>query len=203
MLWVADQVARQWSVSDVAVLETLARLARSEVSLRAALAHSAGRAALARTLEESLLPPRLPYIPGLQVAACYAAGGTGAEVLGDFCDVFPSANRTWGIVVGDVCGKGPAAAKRTALARYALRAVARRQTRPSLLLADLNQVLLDWPTDDPRFLTAIYAAVRLVPGGTMVRISSAGHLLALVRTANGQVHQFGRPGGLLGVLAHP
>jgi putative methionine-R-sulfoxide reductase with GAF domain len=203
VLWVADQVARQWSVSDVAVLETLARLAWSEVSLRAALAHSAGRAAPARTLEESLLPPRLPYIPGLQVAARYAAGGTGAEVLGDFCDVFPSANRTWGIVVGDVCGKGPAAAKRTALARYALRAVARRQTRPSLLLAELNQVLLDWPTDDPRFLTAIYAAVRLVPGGTMVRISSADHPLARVRTANGQVHLFGRPGGLLGVLAHP
>jgi serine phosphatase RsbU (regulator of sigma subunit) len=106
-------------------------------------------------------------------------------------------------VVGDVCGKGPAAAKRTALARYALRAVARTRTRPSLLLADLNQVLLDWPTEDPRFLTAIYAAVRLVPGGTMVRVSSAGHPLALVRSANGEVREFGRPGDLLGVLAHP
>ena len=72
--------------------------------------------------------------------------------------VCPSARGTWGIVVGDVCGKGSAAAKRTALARYALRAVARKRTRPSLLLADLNQVLLDWPTDDPRFLTAIMAA---------------------------------------------
>ena len=230
VLWVADRVARQWSASDIAMLETLAQVAWSEVSLlRAALARSAGRAALARILEESLLPPRLPYIPGLQVAARYAAAGTGGgtwggtgggtgggawagagagagtggEVLADFCDVFPSANRTWGIVVGDVCGKGPAAARRTALARYALRAVARRQTRPSLLLADLNQVLLDWPTDDPRFLTAIYAAVRLVPGGTMVRISCAGHPLALVRTANGQVREFGRPGDLLGVLAHP
>jgi hypothetical protein len=211
VLWVADRVARQWSASDIAMLETLAQVAWSEVSLlRAALARSAGRAALARILEESLLPPRLPYIPGLQVAARYAAAGTGGgtwggtgggtgggawagagagagtggEVLADFCDVFPSANRTWGIVVGDVCGKGPAAAKRTAL-------------------ADLNQVLLDWPTDDPRFLTAIYAAVRLVPGGTMVRISCAGHPLALVRTANGQVREFGRPGDLLGVLAHP
>jgi sigma-B regulation protein RsbU (phosphoserine phosphatase) len=235
VLWVADQVARQWSASDVTVLETLAQVAWNEVSLRAALAQSAGRAALARTLEESLLPPPLPCIPGLQVAARYAADGTGVgagtgtgagiragigieagigigvgartgggtEVLADFCDVFPSAGQTWGIVVGDVCGKGAAAAKRTALARYALRAVARRQTRPSLLLADLNQVLLDWPTDDPRFLTAIYATVRLVPGGTMVRVSSAGHPLALVRTANGQVREFGRPGDLLGVLAHP
>jgi phosphoserine phosphatase RsbU/P len=200
VLWVADRVARRWSASDVSVLETLAQVAWGEVSLRAALARSTGRAALAGTLEESLLPPRLPPVPGLQVAARYAAAGTGAgdgagaggEVLADFCDVFPSAGGTWGIVVGDVCGKGPAAAKRTALARYALRAAARRQTRPSLLLAGLNQVLLDWPTDDPRFLTAIYAAVRLVPGGTMVRISSAGHPLALVRTANGQVREFGR-----------
>jgi len=203
VLWVADQVPRQWTGSDVAVLETLAQVASSDVALRAALAHSAGRAALARTLEESLLPPPLPYIPGLQVAARYAVGGTGAEVLADFCDVFPSVGGTWGVVVGDVCGKGSAAAKGTALARYTLRALARRQTRPSLILAHLNQVLLDWPTDDPRFLTAIYAAVRPVRDGAIVRISSAGHPLALVRAANGQVHEFGRPGTLLGVLAHP
>jgi hypothetical protein len=63
-------------------------------------------------------------------------------------------------VVGDVCGKGAPAAKSTALARYTLRAEAHRQTRPSLILAALNQALLDWLTDDPRFLTAIYATVR-------------------------------------------
>lgn len=203
VLWVADQVPRQWSVSDVAILKILAQVTSSEVALWAALAHTAGRAVVAHTLEESLLPPRVPSIPGLQVAAQYAAGGTGAEVLGDFCDVFPSTRGSWGMVVGDVCGKGSAAAKVTALARYALRAVARRQTRPSLILADLNQVLLDWPTDDRRFLTAIYATVRPVRGGAMVRISSAGHPLALVLAANGQVREFGRPGTLLGVLADP
>src|SRR3984885_7166951 len=135
VLWVADRKPRSWSASDVAVLEMLAEVASSDVTLRAALAHSAGRAALARTLEESLLPPPLLGIPGLQVAARYAAAGTGAEVLADFCDVFPSAGSTWGLVVGDVCGKGSAAAKATALARHTLRTVARRQTRPSLTLA--------------------------------------------------------------------
>jgi serine phosphatase RsbU (regulator of sigma subunit) len=203
VLWVADRKPRSWSTSDVAILEILAEVAASDVTLRAALAHSAGRAALAQTLEESLLPPSLPGIPGLQVAARYAAAGTGAEVLADFCDVFPSAGRTWGLVVGDVCGKGSAAAKATALARHTLRTTARRQTRPSLILAHLNQMLLEWPTNDPRFLTAIYAAVRPVRGGAAVRISSAGHPLALVRTANGRVHEFGRPGTLLGVLARP
>ena len=57
------------------------------------------------------------------------------------------------MVVGDVCGKGVPAAKSTALARYTLRAEAHRQTRPSLILAALNQALLEWLTDDPRFLT--------------------------------------------------
>jgi phosphoserine phosphatase RsbU/P len=203
VLWVGDRVPRRWSTEDVATLETLAHLASDEVALRAAVARGAERAALARTLQESLLPPRLPDIPGLEVAASYAAGGTGAEVLGDFYDVFPSVRDSWGVVVGDVCGKGVAAAKSTALARYTLRAGARRRGRPSLILASLNQALLDWLTDDPRFLTAIYATVRPARGGASVQISSAGHPLALVRRAGGEVREFGRPGALLGVMTDP
>ena len=107
------------------------------------------------------------------------------------------------MVVGDVCGKGAPAATSTGLARYTLRAEAHRQARPSVILAGLNQTLLDWPTDDPRFLTAIYATVRLVRAGAAVRISSAGHPLALVRRAGGRVQEFGRPGVLLGLLADP
>ncbi len=202
-LCVADRLPRHWSARDVEVLETLADVAAGEVALQAALRHGAERAALAQTLQESLLPPRLPEIPGLQVAARYAAGGTGAEVLGDFYDVFPSVRESWGMVVGDVCGKGVPAAKSTALARYTLRAEAHRQTRPSLILGALNQALLDWLTDDPRFLTAIYATVRPTGAGASVRISSGGHPLALVRRADGRVQETGRPGTLLGLLADP
>jgi phosphoserine phosphatase RsbU/P len=110
---------------------------------------------------------------------------------------------SWGIVVGDVCGKGIPAAKSTALARHTLRSAALRQTRPSLILARLNQALLDWPADDPRFLTAIYATVRPRLAVTSVRISSAGHPLALVRRADGQVKAVGQPGTLLGLLPDP
>jgi len=107
------------------------------------------------------------------------------------------------MVVGDVCGKGVPAAKSTALARYTLRAEAHRQTQPSLILAALNQALLDWLTDDPRFLTAIYATIRPTLAGASVRISSGGHPLALVRRADGRVHAAGQPGTLLGLLARP
>jgi sigma-B regulation protein RsbU (phosphoserine phosphatase) len=202
-LCVADDLPRHWSAGEVEVLETLAHVASREVALQAALQHSAERAELAETLQESLLPPRLPEIPGLHVAARYVAGGTGAEVLGDFYDIFPSVRGSWGMVVGDVCGKGAPAAKSTALARYTLRAEAHRHGRPSLILTALNQALLDWPTDDPRFLTAIYATARPALAGASVQISSAGHPLALVRRASGRVHTFGRPGTLLGLLPDP
>jgi serine phosphatase RsbU (regulator of sigma subunit) len=202
-LCVADHVPRHWSARDLEFLETLSHVASDEVALQVALRDGAERAALAQTLQESLLPPRLPDVPGLQVAARYVAGGTGAEVLGDFYDVFPSVRGSWGMVVGDVCGKGVPAAKSTALARYTLRAEAHRETRPRLILAALNQALLEWLTDDLRFLTAIYATVRPTIGGASVQISSGGHPLALVRRADGRVQSFGLPGTLLGLFPHP
>jgi sigma-B regulation protein RsbU (phosphoserine phosphatase) len=202
-LCVADHVPRSWSARELEFLDVLAHVAAGEVALRVALRHGAERAELARTLQESLLPPRLPEIPGLLVAARYVAGGTGAEVLGDFYDVFPSVRTSWGLVVGDVCGKGVPAAKSTALARYTLRAEAHRHGRPSLILAALNQALLDWLTDDPRFLSAIYATVRPTAAGASVQVSSGGHPLALVRRADGRVQTLGRPGTLLGLLPDP
>jgi serine phosphatase RsbU (regulator of sigma subunit) len=202
-LCVADHLARHWSAEEVEFLEALAQVASREVALQSALQRGAERAELAQILQESLLPPRLPEIPGLHVAARYLAGGAGAEVLGDFYDIFPSVRGSWGIVVGDVCGKGAPAAKSTALARYTLRAEAHRHGRPSLILAALNQALLDWLTDDPRFLTAIYATARPTVTGAVVQISSAGHPLALVRRADGRVQTFGRPGTLLGLLPDP
>jgi phosphoserine phosphatase RsbU/P len=202
-LCVADLRPRHWSAGEVELLETLAQVASREVALQIALQDGAERAELAQILQESLLPPQLPEIPGLHVAARYVAGGTGAEVLGDFYDIFPSVRGSWGVVVGDVCGKGAPAAKSTALARYTLRAEAHRHGRPSLILAALNQALLDWLTDDPRFLTAIYATARPTAAGASVQISSAGHPLALVRRAGGLVQTFGRPGTLLGLLPDP
>ena len=202
-LCVADHAPRTWSTSDLAAAETLALLASVELALRAAVALGAEQTALARTLQAILLPERLPEIPGLQLAVWHSAGAEGVDVLGDFYDAFPSVPGSWGVVVGDVCGKGVSAAKSTALARYTLRADAQRRTRPSLILAGLNQALLDWPADDQRFLTAIYATVRPRLAVTSVRISSAGHPLALIRRADGQVKAVGQPGTLLGLVAEP
>jgi serine phosphatase RsbU (regulator of sigma subunit) len=157
-------------------------------------------AMLARTLQESLLPPHLPHIPGVQVAARYLRGGHGADVLGDFYDVFHSTRDNWAIVVGDVSGKGPAAAKTTALARYTLRAAAARCATPSINLATLNTALLEWFTDDSQFLTVVYATARPHPRGLAIRVSRGGHEPALIRRANGRVDTLGHPGMILGCM---
>ena len=79
---------------------------------------------MARTLQRSLLPPALPTIPGAQMAARYEPFGDGHEVGGDFYDAFSVADDEWGIVIGDVCGKGAEAAAVMGIARFTTRAIA-------------------------------------------------------------------------------
>lgn len=156
-------------------------------------------AALARTLQASLLPPHLPEILGLEVATCFRPAEDGVEVVGDFFDLFPVGEDRWGVVVGDVCGKGASAAALTALTRYTVRAAALREPRPSAVLALLNEALLrDGATE--RFCTAVYARVGVGEGGARVDVSSGGHPLPLVLRAGGDVQRVGRPGTLLGLF---
>src|SRR6202034_4670424 len=71
------------------------------------------RAQVAEALQASLLPARLPPVPGLEFAAAYIGATQFQEISGDFYDVF-KAGDCWGIAVGDVCGKGQDAAAMTA-----------------------------------------------------------------------------------------
>src|SRR3954470_15302793 len=63
------------------------------------------RTRTARTLQRALLPPHLPDVAGLDLAASYRAAGEGNEVGGDFYDVFAQADGSFALVVGDVCGR--------------------------------------------------------------------------------------------------
>jgi serine phosphatase RsbU (regulator of sigma subunit) len=193
---VVDTVARAWTARDVEILRTLAEAASGEVALRAAAEQSA---ALARTLQQTLLPPVTPRVPGLQVGALYRAAGGGTEVVGDFYDVFESAGGRWNVVLGDVCGKGIPAARLTGLARYTLRAGAMRERRPSRVLAQLDEALrLDDSTED-RFVTAVLVALDPSAHGLTATLSSAGHVPAILRTRDG-CKAVDNPGSLLGVL---
>ncbi len=184
----------------VALLEDLGR--------RAALAMDNARlyqerAAAARTLQRSLLPPDLPEIPGMQIAARYVAAGEGNEVGGDFYDCFATGGGDWAVVMGDVCGKGPEAAVVTALARYTMRASATLHSeRPSRVLSDLNEAIRR-QTQDHRFCTVLYVSLSPAENGVSACVATGGHPLPLVLRADGTVHAAGRPGTLLGILSDP
>jgi serine phosphatase RsbU (regulator of sigma subunit) len=207
---VIDENPHPWQPEELATLATIARAASNEISLRTSLTAAqdalvfaetalATSAALARSLQDSLLPPVLRPVPGLEAAASYLPAAGGTTVVGDFYDLFHVRGPWWCTVMGDVCGKGTEAAKVTALARYTLRAEATQHLSPAAVLTQLNRALLD-QRDEERFLTAVYATFRTTPAGLAGRLCTAGHPPPLIRRADGRVREAGRPGSLLGFL---
>jgi len=159
-------------------------------------ASRAGLARLAETLQQSLLPPHLPAIPGVEIAAHYEAARYGSDVGGDFYDVFESARNDWSIVIGDVCGKGPEAATLAALVRYTARAAAIQTRRPRLVLDLVNEVVRRH--SEERFCTAAYVRLRRETDGARLIVSCAGHPPPLVLRAGGDVESVPARGRVLG-----
>jgi sigma-B regulation protein RsbU (phosphoserine phosphatase) len=154
---------------------------------------------LASTLQRSLLPPTLPVVPGVDVAALYHPAGEGFEVGGDFYDLFETGKDDWHLVLGDVEGKGPEAATVTALARYTLRAAAIRNRKPAVILSMLNQAIIRDGSN--RYCTVSYARMRPRGNGHMrLSAASGGHPLPLRVRLDGTVEPVGVHGPLLGLL---
>ncbi|WP_067695005.1 SpoIIE family protein phosphatase [Nocardia jejuensis] len=207
---VIDERPRSWKAEDLDTLALLTRAVSNEVNHRVSLETTrvalqvaqdalAESAELARSLQESLLPPVLRPVPGVDSAARYLPASGGAAVMGDFYDLFQARGQWWTAVLGDVCGKGTEAAKVTALARYTVRADAGEHLSPAVVLDRLNTAMLT--QNAPRFLTAVQATFRTTEAGVAGRLCLAGHLPALVRRADGRVQQVGKTGTLLGVFA--
>jgi serine phosphatase RsbU (regulator of sigma subunit)/PAS domain-containing protein len=143
------------------------------------------RSAVAEALQGSLLPARLPDIPGLDLSAAYVPAGEGLEVSGDFYDVFP-VQGGWAITVGDVCGKGQEAAAMTAAARHAIRVIAHWSPDPVETLAKVNEVILAGDYED-RFVTVKLAYLRWDGDRVHVVLASAGHPGPVVVRPDGRV----------------
>lgn len=129
--------------------------------------------AVAVALQQSLLPPHLPEVPGLEIACRYEPGGTRLVVGGDFYDLFEVEEGCWIALVGDVCGTGAEAAAITSQVRYAARALASRVDSPAELLTEINAALLD--RGDTRFCTALVARLTPGPDGVAVTLANGGH----------------------------
>jgi serine phosphatase RsbU (regulator of sigma subunit)/PAS domain-containing protein len=158
------------------------------------------RSDTADALHASLLPRRMPEIPGLKIAATYLAAAEDPEVGGDFYDVYQTPDG-WGLAVGDVCGKGEEAAAVTAAARHAIRVLARRCADPGEVLAGANEIVLaEEFALDGGFVTANVAHLSWLDGKLRVVIGSAGHPAAILLRTDGGVRTLNGGGLPLGLF---
>ena len=140
---------------------------------------------LVTTLQRTLLPPELPAVPGLETAAYYHAASRD-EVGGDFYDLFALARDRWGLFLGDVCGKGAAAAAVTSQIRYTLRAAAVYDPDPATVHGTLNGALRrDYDRNGGRFCTAAFGVLTPSGSGFELSLASGGHPAPLLLRADG------------------
>jgi PAS domain S-box-containing protein len=135
----------------------------------------------ADVLERSLVPERLPEIPGVQLAARFIPGGAGVEVGGDWYDVLEIGNGIIALAIGDVAGRGVQAAAIMTQLRNALRAYAFELHPPAIALERLNT--LAWSLDRSVMATLVYLVFD--PSSGRVCFANAGHLPPLLANTDG------------------
>lgn len=196
---VVDVVPRRWTEHEIDVLAALADAATGEIALRASLERAS---AFARTLQQSLLPPQLPAVEGLDVAGAFRPARDGFGVLGDFYDVFETQHDRWFIALGDVRGHGPVAAETVASARWSIRAAAARTRHTSAVLESVNRQLAQRADVEAPHLTALLLTFSTDALGEVLELglTTAGHPPPLIRRADGRVEALAPAGRPLGMF---
>ncbi len=200
VLVAASVAPRRFSSEDLAVL----RLAADRVALAIQHARVYEREhRIAETLQRSMLLDEddIPQAPGLLVAARYEPAATEADVGGDWYDVIPTPTGGLGLVMGDVAGKGLAAASMVSRLRSALRAYALEGHEPARVIEQLNRLV--WTEGrDSQMATLLYMVVE--PGESRIDWVNAGHPAPLlVNGKDSPQYLEGATSVPLGVLPFP
>jgi serine phosphatase RsbU (regulator of sigma subunit) len=131
----------------------------------------------AETLQRSLLPDRLPTVPGIVLEAKYLPVTRNMEIGGDWFDAFRLPDGKLALAVGDVMGKGLTAAAGMGRVRNALRALALTDPRPAAVLAGLDRLFIATELEE-QVTTVAYLVVDPETGDGMA--GNAGHLPPLL-----------------------
>jgi serine phosphatase RsbU (regulator of sigma subunit) len=193
--WVTAESGRGYTHEDATFLEDLAE--RAAVAIDNAELHSE-TAAMASRLQRAVLPAELPTVPGLELAAYYSPSGR-TDVGGDFYDVIPLPDGRVALVVGDVMGRGVAAAAAMAQVRAAARAYIAVDPTPSVVLSNLDR--LHAVLGDDQLVTVVYLLVDLSTG--RADVGNAGHPPPLLVGAAGRGRQLVGSGVAVGANAWP
>ncbi len=152
------------------------------------------RARIAHNLQRGLRPPAPAPVPGLEISVVFEPAGKGSEIGGDFYDVIPTDDGCW-VLIGDVAGKGSAAASVSVAVRHAVRGLCREIAEPGEVLTRINEMLLEGESLND-LATSELIRMRRAEDGWTVKLAAAGHPPAM-HVADGGVRQLGG-GSLLG-----
>ena len=178
ILHVADKLTGDFTESDEVVLTQLAQLAAVAIENAARFQQEHD---IAETLQRSLLPSRLPPIPGVDLAVRYRPGGAGTSVGGDWYDVVLLDDGRVALSIGDIMGRGPRAAAVMGQVRTALRAYALQGLPPGVAMRSVDRLLQD--LGEGAMATA--ALLVLDPAVGRLEVVSAGHPPPLVVERDG------------------
>jgi serine phosphatase RsbU (regulator of sigma subunit)/anti-sigma regulatory factor (Ser/Thr protein kinase) len=148
---------------------------------------------VAGVLQQALLPQIAP-IPGLRIDTAYATPAEGAQIGGDWFDVFALSDRLVGLSVGDVTGHGLRAAATMGFVRQAIRIVARLDTDPAAVMGRVNHVVCE---ESGSIVTAFFGVFDRESG--RLRYALAGHGPPIVASADGAIALLEGEGMLLGL----
>jgi integral membrane sensor domain MASE1/anti-sigma regulatory factor (Ser/Thr protein kinase) len=137
---------------------------------------------IAETLQRSLLPDRLPELPGVLLAARYVPASADMEVGGDWYDVVQLPNGQVGLAIGDVAGHGLRAASTMGQLRMGLRAYALEEPSPAKVVSRLDRLVSQLLVSE--IVTLVYLVLDLESG--IVQLANAGHPPPLVVGPGGQ-----------------
>ncbi|MFJ8660042.1 SpoIIE family protein phosphatase [Streptomyces sp. NPDC093795] len=149
--------------------------------------------AVARGLQDALLPHRLPVREGVDTVGRYLPGTRGMDVGGDWYDVIETEEGRLALVIGDVQGHGVAAAATMGQLRSAVRAFALGGHRPQDVMRGTNRLLID--LDPGQFASCCY--VLLDPATGEMRAVRAGHPQPLLLRPDGSTELLDLAGGVV------
>jgi CheY-like chemotaxis protein len=148
---------------------------------------------LALTLQRSLLPRRLPDVPGYEASVRYVPASSHAEIGGDFYELVMIEGKLV-VAIGDVVGHSLHAATVMAELRHALRAYVSEGHGPAAVLRQLNQLMVRLLPEE----IATVCVLLVDPATGTVRAASGGHLPPLL-IFDGKAEPVELAGPLLGV----
>jgi serine phosphatase RsbU (regulator of sigma subunit)/anti-sigma regulatory factor (Ser/Thr protein kinase) len=170
--------AREWDDREVSLVEAVATQARSAVD---AARIQRKEHNIAIQLQAALQPELSIDVPGLGIESFYHAALEEANVGGDIYDAFALAEGHTVFVLGDVSGKGLAAASQVAAIRHMLRCLL--QTVPNVVdaIEHVNDVLIEQQLL-PAFATLFVAVLN--PVDLTLQYVSCGHEPGLIYRAD-------------------